>query len=104
MTRISRFRPLNARRLEHRLHAEYHKTVEIPRHHIIGRMAVGFQAQLDAASPLGVYLNQEGLGLSLFDPFLAEVGYRPFRTKTEQNNLDTRSIAGRIDDLGGCLG
>ena len=101
MTRISRARPLDARRLERRLHAEYHKTVEIPRRHIIGRLAAGTQAQLDTASPLGIYFNQEGLGLSLFDPFLAEVGYRPFRTRTEQDGLDKRSIADRINDLGG---
>ena len=101
MDRTARGRSLNTRRLERVLHDQYRKALEIPKRHIIGRMATGAQAQVSTESPVGVYLAQEGLRLSLWEPFLAEVGYRPFRDKTEQASIDKRTVTDRITELGG---
>lgn len=101
MTRRSRGRILDTRQLEHRLHAEHQRKVQVPPHHIIGRLATSSQARLDGTSPVGVYFRQEGLRLTSFEPFLADVSYRPFRTKTQQNNLDIRDVKNRIYKLGG---
>lgn len=83
-------------------HAEYRRSNEIPKYHIIGRMAVNAQVQFDvASSALETYFTQEGLDLSLLGSYLAEVGYRPFRKRIEQGGLDRLRVESRISDLGG---